>query len=105
MTQASHKQTSNPAAICHLRATGEAAHLGIVALCAQGQHLIKALASGHEPAKAPEGAATKIAPADAFKLPISLDLEHADSGANVDKQIREQVFVGCSQLNTSRVWP
>ena len=72
-------------------------YLSIVPLSAQSKHLIKALAPGHEPAEAPECAATKIAPADSLKFTVSLHFEHADSRANINKEVGKQVFVSCSQ--------
>ena len=73
--------------------------LCIVALGAQSKHLVKALASGHQPAQAPEGASTKIAATDSLKLAIALYFEHAHSRADIDKQIWKEILVSCTQPN------
>ncbi len=72
-------------------------YLCVVALGAQGKHLVKALAPGHQPAEAPEGASAKIATADPLKFAIALHLKHADTRANVDKKIGEEILVSCTQ--------
>jgi hypothetical protein len=65
-------------------------NVGTVTLAAKLKHLIKVLDTCEEAAQAPKSASSEVGTRNSFKLAISIYLDHTDTRADVNEEIREK---------------